>query len=193
MICKSIGVIHSPFQAADGCPIQPRAAKGVEGTVEVLPALTGGLKDLQGFERIWLIYWFNRSSFDKDKLVVTPYLDKTAHGVFATRAPARPNPIGISPVRLLEVCGNVLKVCDVDVVDGTPLLDIKPYVPQFDCFVEARSGWVGNRVIEGKVADGRFARSCGGRFGVLEGKSRPVRILRGRSSPPYLGTKSPGR
>jgi tRNA (adenine37-N6)-methyltransferase len=159
MICKPIGVIHSPFQAAAGAPIQPRAAKGVEGTVKVLSALADGLKDLQGFERIWLIYCFDRTGFDKDKLIVTPYLDKAAHGVFATRAPARPNPIGISAVRLLEVCGNVLRVCDLDVLDGTPLLDIKPYVPQFDCFENARSGWVGDRVIDGKVADGRFGRS----------------------------------
>lgn len=159
MKCEPIGMIRSPFKVATGTPIQPPVATGVDGSVEVLPPFADGLKDLQGFERIWLIYWFNRSSFDKDKLVVIPYLDKTAHGVFATRAPARPNPIGISAVRLIEVCGNLLKVRDLDVLDGTPLLDIKPYIPQFDCYVEARSGWVGNRVIEGKVADGRFGPS----------------------------------
>jgi tRNA-Thr(GGU) m(6)t(6)A37 methyltransferase TsaA len=151
----SIGIIHSPFEDAQGTPIQPRAAEGVHGEVEVFSEFLEGLKDLDGFERIWLVYSFDRA-VDLPSLIVHPYLDPTeSHGVFATRAPARPNPIGISAVRLLGVRGNLLSVSDVDVLDGTPLLDIKPYVPQFDCFQVSRSGWMAGRTVEGAVADRR--------------------------------------
>ncbi len=156
---KAIGVIHSPFQQATGTPIQTRAAEGVEGTVEVFPEFVAGLQDLEGFERIWLLYWFDRASQDGNTLRVCPYLD-TEHprGVFATRAPARPNPIGISPVRLLEVVGNVLRVSEVDILDGTPLLDIKPYVSHFDSFQVERLGWLQDAGDWRKAADGRFER-----------------------------------
>ena len=110
---------------------------------------------MEGFERVWLLYWFDRAA-SGGKLIVTPYLEDAPHGVFATRAPTRPNPIGMSPVRLLSVEGNVLRLADVDILDGTPLLDIKPYVPRFDCFQTTRNGWfdaVGERRV---VADGRF-------------------------------------
>ena len=159
MELKPIGVIHSPFQQATGTPIQPRAAEGVEGTVQVFADFVPGLKDLEGFERIWLLYWFDRAAFEQCSLLVRPYLDpQGSHGVFATRAPARPNPIGISPVRLLEVRGNLLRVCDVDILDGTPLLDIKPYVAQFDCFQVARSGWLQSSPDWRTTADGRFEK-----------------------------------
>lgn len=159
MQLRPIGVIHSPFQQASGTPIQSRAAEGVEGTVEIFPEFVAGLKDLEGFERIWLLYWFDRADFEQRGLIVIPYLDSHgSHGVFATRAPARPDPIGMSPVRLLEVCGNVLRVCDVDILDGTPLLDIKPYVPQFDCFEVTRSGWVDRLTDWQTTADSRFER-----------------------------------
>jgi tRNA-Thr(GGU) m(6)t(6)A37 methyltransferase TsaA len=156
MTFEPIGIIRSPFQSSSGTPIQPRAAEGVEGAVEVLPAYTAGLKDLDGFDRIWLIYAFDRAGSDGCKLVVTPYLGGTPRGVFATRAPARPNPIGISAVRLIEVSGGTLKIRDIDILDGTPLLDIKPYVPQFDCYEAARPGWVAGASLTDKVADGRF-------------------------------------
>jgi tRNA-Thr(GGU) m(6)t(6)A37 methyltransferase TsaA len=156
---NQIGVIHSPFRQASGTPIQSRLAEGVEGRVEVFAEFVPGLKDLQGFERIWLLYWFDRAAFEQCSLIVSPYLDpQSSHGVFATRAPARPNPIGISPVRLLDVSGNQLRVCDVDILDGTPLLDIKPYVGQFDCFEVERSGWLGSSPDWRTMADSRFEK-----------------------------------
>ena len=158
MRVKPIGIIHSPFHQATGTPIQPRAAQGAEGTVEVFSEYLPGLKDLEGFERIWLLYWFHRAIFEKCDLVVKPYLDDTRRGVFATRAPARPNPIGLSAVRLLEVRGNLLRVCDVDILNGTPLLDIKPYFPQFDCFKVQRSGWLKGSTLRRAKADNRFER-----------------------------------
>ncbi len=158
MRVKPIGVIHTPFREAKGTPIQPRAGEGVEGRVEVFDEFRPGLKDLGGFERIWLIYWFDRATSGNYSLVVTPYLDKTMHGVFATRAPARPNPIGMSAVRLLKARGSRLRVRDLDILDGTPLLDIKPYVPQFDCFEVGRYGWASHVDFREKLADSRFER-----------------------------------
>ena len=140
MNLEPIGVIHTPFREAAGTPIQPRAAKGARGTVEVFEPFAAGLRDLDGFDRVWLVYWFDRSA--APKLVVTPYLDDQPRGLFATRAPCRPNPIGMSPVRLLGIEGRVLSVEDGDMLDGTPLIDVKPYSPHFDCFPEARSGWL---------------------------------------------------
>jgi len=158
MKLKPIGIIHSPFQHATGTPIQPRAAGGTEGTVQVFDEFAAGLKDLEGFGRIWLIYWFDRARHKKCNLVVKPYLDDTPRGVFATRAPARPNPIGFSPVRLLDVRGNTLRVRDLDILDGTPLLDIKPYFPQFDSFKNVRSGWLRGSTLRRAKADNRFEK-----------------------------------
>jgi len=154
---RKIGVIRSPFLEAAGTPIQAALAGGAEGAVEVLEELAGGLKDLEGFERIWLFYWFDRSQWD-GQLLVTPYLDTTPRGVFSTRAPSRPNAIGLSSVRLLGVEKNVLKIQGVDVLDGTPLFDIKPYVPRFDCFESARAGWLDSTTTSHAVADSRFER-----------------------------------
>jgi tRNA-Thr(GGU) m(6)t(6)A37 methyltransferase TsaA len=156
MRLKPIGIIHSPFQQATGTPIQPRFSEGAEGTVEVFSEFLAGLKDLEGFDRIWLLYWFNRAPIEKCDLVVRPHLDDTPRGVFATRAPARPNPIGLSAVRLLDVRGNKLRIRDVDILEGTPLLDIKPYFPLFDCFEVARSGWLQGLGLRRAKADGRF-------------------------------------
>ena len=154
-----IGVIHTPFREPQGTPIQPQAARGIRGWVEVFPEYEAGLLDLDGFSHIVLIYHFHLSS--RAGLTVRPYMDDRERGVFATRAPARPNPIGISVVRLLGVEGRILRVADVDILDGTPLLDIKPYVPQFgDAPLDPkiRIGWLGNRVRGLKEArdDGRF-------------------------------------
>jgi tRNA (adenine37-N6)-methyltransferase len=111
---------------------------------------------LDGFERIWLIYWFDRARQAEFKVI--PYLDREPRGVFATRAPSRPNPIGLSCVRLLAVEGTLLRVADLDVLDGTPLLDIKPYVPDWDVFEVKRVGWYG--LARGsRVADDRFGAS----------------------------------
>ena len=170
MRLKPIGIIHSPFQQATGTPIQPRFSEGAEGTVEIFSAFLPGLKDLEGFDRIWLLYWFDRAPIEKCDLVVTPYLDDTPRGVFATRAPARPNPIGLSAVRLLEVRGNTLRIRDLDVLNGTPLLDIKPYFPQFDCFEVASSGWLQGSGLRRAKADGRFE--------AIKAKAPPSRTAR---------------
>ncbi len=157
VIYVPIGVIRTPFLEPKGTPIQPPAAKGVEGRVIVFREYAEGLADLGGFSHVILIYHFHLSG--TPKLKVRPYMDDRKRGVFATRAPARPNPIGFSVVRLLGIEGNVLHVADVDIVDGTPLLDIKPYVPEFDAVPEARIGWLEKRIGRLPQArdDGRFA------------------------------------
>lgn len=137
---KPIGVIRTPFLDTKGMPIQTTGAAGVRGTVEIVPACAEGLRDLEGFSHILLIYHFHLSQ--GFSLLVKPFLDEHVRGVFATRAPRRPNAIGLSVVRLLEVCGSRLSIEDVDVVDGTPLLDIKPYVPDFDTRQAERIGWL---------------------------------------------------
>jgi tRNA-Thr(GGU) m(6)t(6)A37 methyltransferase TsaA len=153
-----IGVIHSPFKEPQGTPIQPKGGKGVEGTVEVLPEYVGGLKDLEGFSHIVLVFHFHLSK--GYSLQVKPYLDDKEHGVFATRAPKRPNPIGISVVRLLRVEGNLLHIRDLDMIDGTPLLDIKPYVPEMNASEVERIGWLEGKTkkVEDATDNGRFAR-----------------------------------
>ena len=159
MILKPIGIIHSEFTKAEGTPAQPCFAQGHEGSVEVFPEYLPGLEDLKEFDRIWLLYWFDRAA--KQQLKVTPFMDETAHGVFATRAPCRPNPIGMSCVRLLGAEGDRLLVSEVDILDGTPLVDIKPYVPRFDQYAVERCGWLDKDSVRKAtriVADNRFAR-----------------------------------
>jgi tRNA-Thr(GGU) m(6)t(6)A37 methyltransferase TsaA len=149
-----IGVIHTTFKSATGTPIQGAASKDAQGVVELRPELIPGLLDLGEFERIWLIYLLDRAS--AVQLVVHPYMDTVERGVFATRSPARPNHIGLSAVRLLSVDENRLLIADVDMLDGTPLLDIKPYLPDFDCFGVTRTGWYQGKSAQGAVADDRF-------------------------------------
>jgi len=155
---RPIGVIHSPFKDVRGTPIQPKAAKGARGVVEVYPEYAEGLKDLEGFSHVILLYHFHLVK--GYKLLVKPYMDDELRGVFATRAPARPNPIGVSVVKLNKIEGNLLHVENIDVVDGTPLLDIKPYVPEFDSFNPEKIGWLARRIHKLPKArdDGRFAR-----------------------------------
>lgn len=139
MECVPIGLIHSPFKELEGMPVQPAGAGGTQGSVEIFPDFREGLKDLEGFSHIFLLYHFHRSrGYD---LCVTPFLDNQPRGLFATRAPRRPNPIGLSVVKLLDVSGGILRIEGVDIVDGTPLLDIKPYVRKFDGPSETRDGW----------------------------------------------------
>jgi tRNA (adenine37-N6)-methyltransferase len=154
---RPIGVIRSPFKQAEGMPIQSSAAQGVAGTVELEPEFAAGLKDLDGFSHILLLYHFHMSK--GHSLEVKPFLDDVLRGVFATRAPKRPNPIGISVVRLTGIEGSTLRIEDVDILDGTPLLDIKPHVPEFDCRQAARIGWLTGKTSPAlsTVADGRFA------------------------------------
>jgi tRNA-Thr(GGU) m(6)t(6)A37 methyltransferase TsaA len=154
MRVKPIGIIRTPFQQPARTPIQPSQSGGVKGTVEVFPEYANGLKDLDGFERIWLIYWLDRAC--EPQLLVIPFLDDRKRGVFATRAPSRPNAIGMSVVRLLQVVSNTLKVAEVDILDGTPLLDIKPYVAEFDCHAVEKSGWYDQAPLRHSVADDRF-------------------------------------
>jgi len=153
---KPIGIIHSPHTNQAGMPIQPAGAKGVAGTVEVYPEFCDGLHDLDGFSHIILLYHFHQSK--GFALEVKPFMDDVPRGLFATRAPRRPNPIGLSVVRLLRVEGCTLHVEDVDILDGTPLLDIKPYVPAFDSPEADRIGWLAARVsgLHEKKADDRF-------------------------------------
>jgi len=152
-----IGIIHSPHKSTEGTPIQPSGAKGVEGRIEVFPEYIAGLSDLAEFSHIFMLYHFHLSR--KYSLKVKPFLDDQKRGLFATRAPSRPNPIGLSVVRLIDVKKGNLHVQDVDVVDGTPLLDIKPYVPDFDVREVDKQGWIGKNT--GKVGDvvddGRFS------------------------------------
>jgi tRNA-Thr(GGU) m(6)t(6)A37 methyltransferase TsaA len=152
-----IGVVRSSLTKAEGSPIQPVFAEASEGVVEVYEPYREGLKDLDGFERIWLIYWFDRAA--EPKLTVRPYLDNTDRGLFATRAPCRPNPIGLSAVRLLRITEGRVHVGELDVLDGTPLLDIKPYVGKFDCFEVRHNGWL-DTVNKGNMeSDGRFYKN----------------------------------
>jgi tRNA-Thr(GGU) m(6)t(6)A37 methyltransferase TsaA len=151
-----IGVVHSPYKQATGTPIQPYRAGISPGYVVVRPEFVDGLADLSGFERVWLIYYFHRAA--AAKMSVIPYRDTVARGVFATRVPARPNAIGMSCVRLLNVEGNILRLAEVDILDGTPLLDIKPYVPQYDNYPVQRCGWLDTVPDKPVVADARFER-----------------------------------
>lgn len=135
----SIGTIHTPFKQAAGTPVQGGLAGDEEGVVILDPSYQEGLADLNGFSHIILIYAFHQ--IQGFKLRVRPYLDRSERGIFATRSPSRPNPIGMTIVRLLEVDGCRLKIKGVDMLDGTPLLDIKPSVPAFDYHESVRCGW----------------------------------------------------
>jgi tRNA-Thr(GGU) m(6)t(6)A37 methyltransferase TsaA len=153
---RPIGIIHTPFKEAERIPIQPRGASGIKGTVELFREYSAGLKDVDGFSRIILIYHFHLSK--EYSLETRPFMDEENHGIFAMRAPARPNPIGISVVRLVRVEDNILHIEDVDIVDGTPLLDIKPYVPDFDSYEAQRIGWLSTKSqhVRKHKSDNRF-------------------------------------
>ena len=141
---KPIGVIHSPFKEVKGTPIQPTGAEGIQGIIEINSEHRPGLKDLDGFSHLILLYHFHLA--EGYLLQVRPYLDNTPHGVFATRIPGRPNPIGLSIVRLVKIEDCTIHIQDVDIIDGTPLLDIKPYVPAFDQRETKEIGWLKGRV-----------------------------------------------
>ena len=151
-----IGIIHSPFVELEGMPIQPAGAAGVKGTVVVFEDFRAGLKDLAGFSHVVLLYHFHRSR--GHKLHVVPFMDSEPRGLFATRAPKRPNPIGLSVVQLDKIEDGVLHIQNVDILDGTPLLDIKPYVPEFDAQMEVRTGWLdeARRTVSSRKSDDRF-------------------------------------
>ena len=154
---RAIGVIRTPFQQAAGTPIQPTFAEGVEGEVVIDEQFEEALADIDGFERIWLVYWMDRAGPYRPRVV--PYRDTRERGLFATRSPCRPNPIGLSVVRLLRRQGRTLHVADVDILDRTPLLDIKPYVPDFDALRPSRGGWLDGSAEDRRRADERFHES----------------------------------
>ncbi len=140
-----IGVIRTPFKTKDDAPIQGTLGPDARGTAEVFPDFEDGLKDIETFTHLILLYLFDRAG--AVKLVRPTFLDDAPHGVFASRHPCRPNGIGLTVVRLLKRSGNTLEIGGIDVLDGTPLLDIKPYIRRFDCFPEAGEGWVSNVAI----------------------------------------------
>lgn len=152
-----IGIIHSTFTRSEGMPIQPTGKAATSGTVKVFAAYQGGLKDLEGFSHVILLYYFHHSS--SFSLHVVPFMDSESRGVFATRAPKRPNAIGLSVVQLDRIEQGVLYIRNLDILDGTPLLDIKPYVPGFDAPVDVRTGWIAKSrdSVSTRTADERFS------------------------------------
>jgi tRNA-Thr(GGU) m(6)t(6)A37 methyltransferase TsaA len=151
MELNPIGIIHSPHKTKDECPIQPLYSANAEGTVEVFQEYAAGLKDIETFSHIYLLYLFNRAG--KIELMRPTFLDDRPHGIYASRHPCRPNGIGMSIVRLLRRESNVLFVDGLDVLDGTPLLDIKPYIPKFDIVESASNGWVADKQWRPKPRD----------------------------------------
>jgi tRNA-Thr(GGU) m(6)t(6)A37 methyltransferase TsaA len=156
IVFQPIGIIHTPFHDIEGMPIQASGAQGIKGVIDIFPEYGEGLADLDGFSHIIILYHFHKTS--TYNLTVVPFLDDKPHGVFATRAPKRPNPIGISVVKLERIVKNELHVVNVDILDGTPLLDIKPFVPDFDHHEITRSGWFRNTggYVKKVISDDRF-------------------------------------
>jgi tRNA-Thr(GGU) m(6)t(6)A37 methyltransferase TsaA len=159
VVYKPIGVVHSPFKVPQDVPIQSVAAEGVNGYVEVGGEYVDGLRDVEGFSHLILVYHCHLAQ--DYSLLVKPFLDERLHGVFSTRAPSRPNPVGVSVVRLTKKEENILHIQDVDIIDGTPLLDIKPFVPHFDQRKAERIGWLKGKVdkMHSSRDDGRFAKN----------------------------------
>ena len=153
---RPIGTIHSPFKKIEGMPIQPSAAKGIKGHIIIREDFVEGLCDLDGFSHIYLLYYFHLSN--SYTLKVIPFLDNEHHGVFSTRAAKRPNPIGLSVVKLNKIKLNVLHIENVDIIDGTPLLDIKPYVQEMDEISQYKLGWLSKYMkdLNQKNSDTRF-------------------------------------
>jgi tRNA-Thr(GGU) m(6)t(6)A37 methyltransferase TsaA len=155
---KPIGIIHSPFKEPKGTPIQPISGKDVKGTVEIFPEYAKGLQDIEGFSHIILLYHFHLSK--NESLISKPFLDDTPHGIFAIRGPNRPNPIGMSVVRLIKVNKTILHIQDLDIINGTPLLDIKPYIPDRIPIKTIRIGWLTGKINKLSMTkdDGHFTK-----------------------------------
>jgi len=136
---QPIGLIRTPYTTKEECPIQPTFTPEEQSRVELFDEYAAGLKDIKGFSHLYLLYMFDRSG--EVQLVRPTFLDDEPHGIYASRHPCRPNGIGISIVKLVERDGNILTVEGADMLDGTPLLDIKPYLPQYDCIAGASEGW----------------------------------------------------
>ncbi|HJJ65464.1 MAG TPA: tRNA (N6-threonylcarbamoyladenosine(37)-N6)-methyltransferase TrmO [Methanocorpusculum sp.] len=156
VLFSPVGVVHSLHKELSGMPVQPPSAAGIAGEIEIFPEFAEGLLDIEGFSRIMVFYHLHRSA--GPLLSAIPFLDTVPHGVFASRIPRRPNPLGFSVVRLLSRDRNILKIADVDILDGTPVLDIKPYVPEFDSYPNESSGWFAGKLddMSSKRSDDRF-------------------------------------
>ena len=157
---RPIGIIHTPFREPEGMPIQGALVPETEGRIEIFPEFAQGLQDIDGFSHLILLYVFHRSQ--GYRLICKPFLEETARGLFAIRAPRRPNPIGMTVVRLLRRRDNRLDIAGVDMIDGTPLLDIKPYMPSIDAHGDAQEGWSSGRMAtDGKktLSDNRFSEN----------------------------------
>jgi tRNA (adenine37-N6)-methyltransferase len=157
IIYKPIGVIHTSFNSLEEMPIQPTSDASGPGVVEVFSEYAEALRDLEGFSHIYLLYHFHKVR--QSQLIVTPFLDSKPHGIFATRAPARPNPLGLSLVTLVRIDQRHVFVEGADVLNGTPLLDIKPFVPEFEHVQSVRIGWLEQvrDKIRSQRSDDRFA------------------------------------
>jgi len=140
IIINPIGIIHTPHTDVKNMPIQPIAAEGIRGYIELLPEYAAGLKDMEGFSHITLLYRFHK--IEGYQLEVIPFMDTETHGIFSTKAPKRPNAIGISTVKLIGVEGNIIHIEQVDMLDGTPLIDIKPFYPRYDNRENVQIGWL---------------------------------------------------
>jgi tRNA-Thr(GGU) m(6)t(6)A37 methyltransferase TsaA len=156
MTIEPIGTIATPFTALEQMPIQPKGAADVEGRLILDPEYAEGLKDLEGFSHVYVIYHFHEAT--RTELTVTPFMDTRQRGVFATRSPLRPSHIGMSVTRVVAITDNIVTVKGIDVLDGTPLIDIKPYIPQFDSVENVRTGWMTKDAQSVKTAtsDNRF-------------------------------------
>ena len=156
-IFKPIGIIHTPFQKLEGIPIQGPLCPENRGWIEIFQEFAAGLQDVEGFSHLILLYVFHRSQ--GFRLITRPFLEETPRGLFAIRAPKRPNPIGFTVVKLLGREENRLEIAGVDMVDGTPLLDIKPYVSAIDAHTDTKDGWISGKMRNGtdkRMSDGRF-------------------------------------
>ena len=142
IIYSPVGIIHTKFHDKKDAPIQGVFAKDARGEIEIFKQYADGLEDIEGFSHLILIYHFHRS--DGHSLISTPFLDDESHGIFSIRHFNRPNPVGLSIVKLENVNENILEISEVDILDGTPLLDLKPFVPFFDHRDNAKTGWLSN-------------------------------------------------
>ena len=148
---KPIGIIHTPYKEPKGIPIQGKFEKDVKGQIEIFSQYQKGLKDIEGFSHLILIYYFDRAK--GEKLIGKPFLEDEPHGIFAIRSPMRPNHIGVSIVRLEKVENNSITFSEIDILDGTPLLDIKPYVSHFDSRENVKNGWLDKHFKKGKIPE----------------------------------------
>lgn len=156
MTLEPIGTIHTPYTNLEEMPIQPSGAADTLGTLIIDPAYKEGLKDLDGFSHVYVLYHFHKAT--RSELLVTPFMDTEVRGVFATRSPLRPSHIGMSVTQIVSVKDNIVTLKGIDVLDGTPLLDIKPYIPQFDAVSNVKTGWMNKNKTEvsNTVSDSRF-------------------------------------